>query len=315
MANVFSSSRFLAVAGETMWAGRPTGEVTVSVEGHSFRLLSVDGRPEPSIPFFDFLEPLGEPCRQSPALGYLPLVSLESVPVARWEAGAVDGTAWSSPWVDWGQFPRWEAFQAHVADRHRKPFSSTRKLRKLGRERGTVRFEPEASDASLLRLCMDWKSRQYRRTRVVDVFSSERIVSFFRRLLDERLLVVSALFAGGAPVAIHLGCRWEGRFYYWVPAYDESAASCSPGGLLVEALLEESHRRGDREFDFLIGDEDYKFHYATDVRIVRALGRAPLADRAWKRLRGAVMPLVRRFDAPYRGLQALKRRAHEIRLR
>jgi hypothetical protein len=27
------------------------------------------------------------------------------------------------------------------------------------------------------------------------------------------------------------------------------------------------------------------------------------------------MPFVRRFDAPYRGLQALKRRAHEIRLR
>lgn len=316
MANVFSSPRFLAVAGETLWAGRRTGEVVVSVEGHPFRLLSVDGRPQASVPFFDFLEPLEEASNATlRALGYLPQVSLESVPVARWEAGAMNGATWSSPWVDWASFPGWEAFQAHVADRHRKPFSSDRKLRKLGRERGAVRFEAESTDASLLRLCMEWKSRQYRRTRVVDVFSSERIVSFFRRLFDERLLVVSALFAGDGPVAIHLGCRSEGRFYYWIPAYDESAASCSPGGLLLESLLEESQRRGDREFDFLIGGEDYKFHYATDVRLVRALGRAPLAGRAWKRLRGAIMPFVRRFDAPYRGLQALKRRAHEIRLR
>jgi CelD/BcsL family acetyltransferase involved in cellulose biosynthesis len=315
MANVFSSSALLEAAGATLYAGRRCQAASVTVEGQAFRLLSVDGSPQPSVPFFDFFEPSGERPEPPRRLGYLPAVSLESAPVAAWEAGAANGSAWSSPWVDWRAFPSFEAFEAQVAARHRKPFDSARKRRRLERERGPVRFEPDSRDQGLVRQCMEWKSRQYRRTGVVDLFSSERVVAFFRRLHDERLLQVSALFAGDAPVAIHLGCRFEERFYYWVPAYDEAAAAGSPGGLLLEALLEDSQRRGDREFDFLIGEEGYKFHYATDVRLVRPLGRPPLARRAWKGVRGALMPLVRRFGAPYRGLQALKRRAHEARLR
>jgi CelD/BcsL family acetyltransferase involved in cellulose biosynthesis len=290
------------------------GEVTVAVEGRHFRLLSVDGRPQPNIPFADFLEPLEAPGRRTPTLGHLPFVSLESVPVDAWGPGTAAAT-WASPWVDWTRFPRWEAFDHHAADRGRKAFDAARQRRKLERLRGAVRFEPEARDASLLDVCLGWKSRQYRRTGVVDAFSSTRMVGFFRSLFDEGLLVVSALFGGDHPVAIHLGCRWEGRFYYWIPAYDESAASCSPGGLLLAALLEESHRRGDHEFDFLIGDEEYKFRYATDVRLVRPLGRPPLGTRAWKSVRGLIMPVVRRFDTPYRALQALKRRTQERRLR
>lgn len=314
MANVFSAPPLLAAAGAALWPGRPAGDVTVSVEGRRFRLLSVDGRPQPSVPFFDFLEPLEAPGEATLTLGHLPFVSLESVPVAAWD-GVPAGAAWASPWVDWTRFAGWEAFEGHAAARGRKAFDAGRQRRKLERQRGSVRFEPESRDASVLDTCLGWKSLQYQRTGVVDAFSSARMVAFFRRLFDERFLVVSALFAGDAPVAVHLGCRWEERFYYWIPAYDESASACSPGGLLLAALLQESQRRGDREFDFLIGDEDYKFRYATDVRLVRPLGRPPLAARAWRSVRGGIMPLVRRFGAPYRALQAAKRRAQERRLR
>jgi hypothetical protein len=315
MANVFSSLEFLSAASETLCAGRRTEIITATVEGRLFRLLRVEGRPVSALPFFDFLEPIEGSSERAFPVAFLSQVSLESVAVAGWEAGAVGDSLASSPWVDWGQFARWELFLAHIANRHRKPFNSSRKLRKLERERGVVRFEADSRDRDLLRQCMEWKSQQYRRTRVVDVFSSDRIVAFFQRLFDEGLLIVSALFAGETAVAVHLGCRWEQRFYYWVPAYDESTASCSPGGLLLEALLEESHRRGDREFDFLIGGEDYKFHYATDVRLIRQLGRPPLTQRLWGPLRNAVMPHIRRFETPYRTLQILKRRAREMRLR
>lgn len=314
MANVFSAPELLAAAGATLRAGRPVRVVTGRLAGRSFRLLAVAGRPEPALPFFDFLEPVEDAPHDAVPLAYLPSVSLESVPLARWLEGGLDA-ARASPWVDWRRFASYSAFQAEVAARRRKPSDSERRLRKLARERGAVRFEPESRDAALFRQCLAWKSSQYRRTGQLDAFASRRIVAFFERLFDEGRLVVSALHAGESAVAIHLGCRFEGRFYYWIPAFDVSAAACSPGGLLLEAMLEDSQGRGDREFDFLIGAEAYKLHYATDVRLVCELGQPPLGERAWRRLRGALIPHVRRLGWPYAALQRLKKNALERRLR
>jgi hypothetical protein len=313
MSNVFSSPEFLSAAGGTIFGGRRAETVIVSVEGWRFRLLSVQGRLEPTPPYFDFLEPLDSTPGDGRRADYLPRVSLESVPVpqGKTSTSVVD----ASPWISWARFSGWEAFLGYVEERGGKAFSAERKRRRLARECGPLRFEADARDKRLLRLCLAWKSRQYRRTGLVDPLASKRTVAFFHRLFDEGLLVVSALSAGSVPVAVHLGCRWDARFYYWVPAYRESAAAHSPGALLLEALLEESYRRGDREFDFLIGDEAYKLRYATDMRLVRELGRPPLPTRMWRPVRRIIMARVRRFERPYRTLQDLKRTLRQWRIR
>ena len=44
-------------------------------------------------------------------------------------------------------------------------------------------------------------------------------------------------------------------------------------------MLEESHRRNHRQFDFSIGGEDYKWVYSTHARLLGPIGRAPLRER------------------------------------
>lgn len=68
---------------------------------------------------------------------------------------------------------------------------------------------------------------------------------------------------------------WSG----WVFAYDPEFAKYSVGHRLLGSMLEESHRRGHREFDFSTGAEAYKMPYATHGRLIGPVGRAPLRQR------------------------------------
>ncbi len=70
----------------------------------------------------------------------------------------------------------------------------------------------------------------------------------------------------------------DGRFGWWVPAYDPDHSKHSPGRLLLEDLMKASYERGDVEFDFLIGEEPYKFQFATHNRVIGPVGTPPLTD-------------------------------------
>jgi CelD/BcsL family acetyltransferase involved in cellulose biosynthesis len=50
-------------------------------------------------------------------------------------------------------------------------------------------------------------------------------------------------------------------------------------------MLEESYRRKHREFDFSIGDEDYKRLYTTHARLLGPIGRAPVQQRILARVK------------------------------
>jgi CelD/BcsL family acetyltransferase involved in cellulose biosynthesis len=83
----------------------------------------------------------------------------------------------------------------------------------------------------------------------------------------------------------------------------------SPGRLLLDHMLRESHSRGHAEFDFLLGDEPYKYHYATHQRVVGPVGKVPLQVT----LRDAVRSSVKRALARYPRLRE-KARALEYTL-
>jgi CelD/BcsL family acetyltransferase involved in cellulose biosynthesis len=93
------------------------------------------------------------------------------------------------------------------------------------------------------------------------------------------------LSAGGEVIAVHLGASHEGRTYWWIPSYGPEFAKFSPGRLMLESLLRASFERGDHEFDFLIGEEAYKWHYATHTRVIGAAGTPPLSLRVEKELK------------------------------
>ncbi len=53
-------------------------------------------------------------------------------------------------------------------------------------------------------------------------------------------------------------------------------------------MMQESVSRVHSEFDFLIGAEPYKYHYATHERLVGSIGYAPLRRRLLGQVSGAV---------------------------
>ncbi len=275
--NIFSTDAFLLAAAEAWFPGRPFRIGHYRTGGRVFRLVCVDGRePVTRLPFLDFVQPLDvEPDEPIADLAYIPRAALSVREVS--EQPAIAPGTFPSPFIDWSRFADWAAFEAHFAARRPSlPGDSRRKRARLERDLGPVRFVFDDPAPEALERCMAWKSRQYGASGVTDVFAQRENVELFRLMRARGAVVVSSLRAGDTLLAAHLGGIDEERLYWWVPAYDPAFGRYSPGRLLLEALMREGQARR-REFDFLIGDEDYKWHYATHDRVIGPLGTPPLS--------------------------------------
>ncbi len=296
--NFFSSLRFLLPLAETHHPGKAAQLEDFSVEGKTFRLLTLDGAPLTQHPFLDFVEPLspGEDRGEAPRrqLGYLPTASLETVSGAAYSASL---GRMPSPFIEWGRF---ESHAAYVEALPRRGASS-RKLQAIEKEFGAVDFQDDDRREEVFRTALTWKSSQYRATGFVDQFANPEHVALFERLRGEGTLRVASLSAGGRLLAVHLGVLDERRLYSWIPAYDAATAKFSPGRVLLGMVMQASFARGDREFDFLIGDESYKWDYATGFRVIGELGQVPLRLRmerqAKRTIKGALQTVPGMWDA------------------
>lgn len=70
----------------------------------------------------------------------------------------------------------------------------------------------------------------------------------------------------GRAVAAAIGWADERGYYLYNAAYDAGLAAASPGIVLLAALIEDSIRARRRIFDFLKGDEGYKFRLGARPR-------------------------------------------------
>jgi hypothetical protein len=278
--NIFSSDVFLRTLGEVFFGDRRHEPALFRVDGRVYRLLQVDGAPLTRLTFVDFFEPL--PASEGPArpLGYLPRVARETVSAETWLSRPRPPQLATSPFIVWSRFDRWESFAAHVAARCGNLFPDSRRRRnKLSRALGEVEFRLDDRRPAALELGMKWKSAQYLASGYEDLFRDVKNRRLFTELQARGLVLVSSLSAGDRIIAVHLGASHGGRLYWWVPSYAPELARFSPGRLLLESLIQASFERGDEVFDFLIGDEAYKWHYATHTRVIGDAGRPPASLR------------------------------------
>ena len=318
--NFFSSQEYLSCVAEAYYPGRAYELADYSVAGSTYRLLRVQPRGLSRekiitwVPFLDLLEPIDTVGKAGPT--YLPLVSHGRVTVAEWKARTDQGSFQVSPLIDYTLFPTWEDCVAHGRSLGVAAFRTKRvkQLKKLDADHGlTMSWNDEQPDA--LAEIMRWKSQQYREAGFVDGFESRSLVRLFELLRERKSLTVSTMRLGGKLVAGHAGVELDGRLYYWLPAYDAEWGKQSVGMLLSEWIMEEAYRRGAREFDFLLGNEAYKWNYATHTRLVGPAGRLPLSARAWAPVRARLIAEARKHEGVYRRLQELKRRAVSLRQR
>jgi CelD/BcsL family acetyltransferase involved in cellulose biosynthesis len=312
--NFFSSEAFLGAVAASFFPRRDCRVTLAEVDGRVFRVLRLGrARVVHDVRFLDYLEPMpmsggGEPV---PRARFLRRACHGVVPVERYEP---EPGILAAPLVRWERFPSFDDFVAHVEERSKSVFKTTaRKARKLERELGPLRFERGIVDEKVLLRLFAWKSDQYRRTSLPDLFAAPTTRALFRNLVRAGAIELSGLYAGDRLVAAHAGPRCDGRFYHWVPAYDPDPdlGKYSAGNVLNHELMRQSHAARDHTFDMLLGDEPYKWRYATHVAKVGPLGDAPVAERAWSNLREAVAAPVRRVPALEAALRSAKRALRE----
>jgi CelD/BcsL family acetyltransferase involved in cellulose biosynthesis len=114
---------------------------------------------------------------------------------------------------------------------------------------------------------MDWKSNQYRRTGVGDVFAFDWTVALLRRLHETQAAdfqgQLSALHAGEHLVAVHFGMRTESVMHYWFPVYDPQFQDYTPGLTLLLEIARDAAEQGLLRLDLGKGTEDYKISMKT----------------------------------------------------
>ena len=90
-------------------------------------------------------------------------------------------------------------------------------------------------------------------------FSSQGWLDFSTLKLDDQI------------IAYVYGFKFNGTVFYWNVAFEPKYQEFSPGKTLIKFLLEDSFKKGYSKFDFMIGDEPYKSHWATDNRMCFAV--------------------------------------------
>ncbi|MFH1331621.1 MAG: GNAT family N-acetyltransferase [Actinomycetota bacterium] len=91
-------------------------------------------------------------------------------------------------------------------------------------------------------------------------FLTGELEDFFGDLLEIEGARLDLLAGpGGTPVAAAFGFQDERAYYLYHSANDPAAAGASPGAVLVDLLVQQAIEAGLARFDFLKGDEAYKF--------------------------------------------------------
>jgi CelD/BcsL family acetyltransferase involved in cellulose biosynthesis len=142
------------------------------------------------------------------------------------------------------------------------------------------RFVTEFGDIEVVRRGIDAAEHFYtmHRTSQGDKggFMTDRMRAFFSDLLVTADAVIHDLVCDGIVRASAFGFETPSGYYYYNSAYDPDAAMASPGVVLFSSMIEDQIRRGAKVFDFLKGDERYKYrHGATPRSLFVVEGQVP----------------------------------------
>lgn len=219
-----------------------------------------------------------------------------------------------SPTMDLGAgYEAWMAARRAVTTVLTEPL---RKFRKLQREH-SIRFEWHTLDEAVFTQMLAWKTQQYLRTGLDDLFAIEWIERLVRSIWHTQQPhfggVLCALHANDRLVAAHFCMRSGGTLHSWFPAYDAEFGKYSPGMALLLFMAQHAQEHGIACIDLGKGAEDYKLALAdgaveigegaVDTRMLAATMRS-----SWRRARDWVKQtsLERPARASLRWLRSIK---------
>ena len=185
----------------------------------------------------------------------------DHVPVAQREFAPHAKVQSHSPYMDLKR--GYEAYCEQVRASGSKQVNKIGTLfRKLEREQGSLRFVMDTTDDLLLTRLMALKSDQYRESGTVDAFAYGWTRQLLRAIHETKedgfAGLLSALYLGDEPIALHFGMRSKDIIHYWFPVYSANYAKFSPGLILLLKMAEQAPACRIRQIDLGKGDTMYK---------------------------------------------------------
>jgi CelD/BcsL family acetyltransferase involved in cellulose biosynthesis len=173
----------------------------------------------------------------------------------------------------------WETYLASLPGKHRHELS--RKIRRFEREEPTGRVRIETTPEGIAARLDDFLDL-HRQSRVGKArFMDERMEGFFRRVIvalaEQGAARLAFLDVPGGAIAAFLMLEWDDTVGLYNSGFRPDRAALSPGLVLLASVVRDAIERGRRRFDFLRGEERYKYEFGPVPEAVHAVtieGRA-----------------------------------------
>ncbi len=132
--------------------------------------------------------------------------------------------------------------------------------------------------------------------------SRTRFLNFHNRVVqlcfDNKWLSLLRLNVDGVSVAGHYSLMYHDKVYCHTVGFDPDWAEHNVGSVLQLLAIEDSIRKGAKEFDFLRGTEQYKYYWTKKEHICidtaiwrsRAIARRVIAERKLRKAAKALLP-------------------------
>jgi len=177
----------------------------------------------------------------------------------------------------------WEAYLETLTSKQRHEL--TRKMRRLAREAPDARVTAASTRAEIEPRLGDFLDLHRRARAGKARFMDARMEAFFRRvvasLADLGLVRLWLLDSAAGPLATFLVLEWDGTAGVYNSGFHPERAPLAPGVVLLGHIVRDAIERGKRRFDFLRGEERYKYDFGPTPEDVYSVTIAPVgAPRA-----------------------------------
>ena len=162
----------------------------------------------------------------------------------------------------------WEDYYASVSNKHRYDI---RRCKRRLEEQGKLSFtrfnvvdQKHIDEFSQINI---QRQRSLNRPSLYEnPFKHKFVMAVSRKLNDIGMMDAAALFHNDRMISYVYGFCYRRIHYYWNISFLPEYARYSPGKILLYHLLSDSFKKGYRKFDFMRGDEKYKFIWARAYR-------------------------------------------------
>jgi len=168
---------------------------------------------------------------------------------------------------------KWERYYSGVSKEHRYDIRRQEKLLSRDGKLQYIRVKMVPQEL-LQKFVLVNQERQHsldRPSLFDNPFKRDFVSTVTEKFNNEGIMEAAYLALDSKIIAYAYGFGYRNNYYYWNVSFLSEFRKRSPGKILVKKLLEDLYKDKYNEFDFVRGDEQYKFIWARQQRSNRSV--------------------------------------------